>query len=337
MEPGLAPTHYDTLGVSPHARPEVIRAAYVALAKLHHPDGATPNEERMKQVNQAWDVLSAPEARAAYDAELARQGWATGAPGWGPSPPPPPWGPTPPPPPPPPPPPRWRRARSSPWGPPPADGWGSSADPPGAPPRGDPWGSPAGPWDGDQDRHPAERGVGWEGSPDDWWDPDPDEDDDPVLVVMEPMAADSTAVLGRRFGAHLVDLAIVTLPGVGLVRLGLPGRMAMLVSVALFLWMHVVIEGQVGRTPGKTLCQVRTVQLSGQPPGVGRALVRTLLWPIDSFPWVVPLVGAHVAQRSGGHRRLGDLVAGTFVVRAEDAGWPLVAVAPEGYDVSGLE
>src|SRR5579875_2834106 len=62
---------YETLQVSPRADIDVIEAAYRALARRYHPDrdpspGATA---RMARINHAWDVLSQPESRAAYDRE----------------------------------------------------------------------------------------------------------------------------------------------------------------------------------------------------------------------------------------------------------------------------
>jgi hypothetical protein len=57
---------YDLLQVRPEASVEVIRAAYRALAKLHHPDaGGEP--EVMKQLNEALQVLTDPARRGAYD------------------------------------------------------------------------------------------------------------------------------------------------------------------------------------------------------------------------------------------------------------------------------
>ena len=75
---GGEPRHYDELGVAPTASPADIRAAYVALARQHHPDRmGTATEQarsraaaRMSRVNAAWTVLSDPAKRAAYDARL---------------------------------------------------------------------------------------------------------------------------------------------------------------------------------------------------------------------------------------------------------------------------
>ena len=57
---------YEVLQVRQNAEPEVIRAAYRALARKHHPDfGGKP--ERMAAINEAWAVLGNPTGRAAYD------------------------------------------------------------------------------------------------------------------------------------------------------------------------------------------------------------------------------------------------------------------------------
>jgi curved DNA-binding protein CbpA len=61
---------YDVLGVAPTAAPEVIRAAYRVLALRHHPDrhaNRTVDGAAMARLNKAYDVLSCPERRRAYD------------------------------------------------------------------------------------------------------------------------------------------------------------------------------------------------------------------------------------------------------------------------------
>jgi curved DNA-binding protein CbpA len=59
--------HYEVLQVSPRAEPEVIRAAFRALARKYHPDfGGDPR--LMMKLNEAWNVLGDRQRRAAYDA-----------------------------------------------------------------------------------------------------------------------------------------------------------------------------------------------------------------------------------------------------------------------------
>lgn len=67
--------YYVVLQVDPSAEPEVVRAAYRALAQKYHPDvegGGEP--ERMVAINRAWDVLCNPETRTRYDRSRAVMG-----------------------------------------------------------------------------------------------------------------------------------------------------------------------------------------------------------------------------------------------------------------------
>lgn len=60
---------YAVLGVSRNASADEIKRAYRRLAREHHPDtSSSPGaEERFKQVNAAYEVLSDPERRQRYD------------------------------------------------------------------------------------------------------------------------------------------------------------------------------------------------------------------------------------------------------------------------------
>lgn len=62
---------YSELGVTPQAEPEVIRAAYRALALRFHPDRRSGSsvlaEAKMARINHAYEVLRHPERRRAYD------------------------------------------------------------------------------------------------------------------------------------------------------------------------------------------------------------------------------------------------------------------------------
>lgn len=71
-------THYEVLGVHPTASQEELRRAYIAQARLHHPDRVTSTDEaaaaeaqeQMRRINQAWAVLRDPTTRRSYDAGL---------------------------------------------------------------------------------------------------------------------------------------------------------------------------------------------------------------------------------------------------------------------------
>lgn len=61
---------YSVLGLSKGASAEEVKKAYRKLAKEHHPDknpGDAAAEERFKEIQTAYDVLSNPEKRKAYD------------------------------------------------------------------------------------------------------------------------------------------------------------------------------------------------------------------------------------------------------------------------------
>jgi DnaJ-class molecular chaperone len=62
-------TPYEILQISTHATEAEIKGAYRRLAKALHPDSGDPGDvERFRQVQEAYETLSSPERRRAYDA-----------------------------------------------------------------------------------------------------------------------------------------------------------------------------------------------------------------------------------------------------------------------------
>ncbi len=139
--------------------------------------------------------------------------------------------------------------------------------------------------------------------------------------------------LGSRFLALLIDgllLSAVFFPTTRIVKgvwLMAPSdhlwRVGWLVSDPLcmiFLLViaiyFVVLEGVFGRTVGKWFLGLRVVRKDAGNPGLRRALLRNLLRLVDALP-VLSILGVVLIIRSPEKARVGDLVAGTRVVKID--------------------
>ena len=72
--------YYETLGVPRTASDEEIKKSFRKLAREYHPDVAKDKkkaEEKFKEINEAYEVLSDPAKRKKYD-ELGAN-WKSGA------------------------------------------------------------------------------------------------------------------------------------------------------------------------------------------------------------------------------------------------------------------
>jgi uncharacterized RDD family membrane protein YckC len=164
-------------------------------------------------------------------------------------------------------------------------------------------------------------------------------------VIHTAPDGDPTRVISRRAVAFLVDaLLIAVLPVLTVVVIGhsrsvhaCPERVApgyscfvwkdtgavienrslmwfLGVLVLLYVLVFVVVQGRTGASPGKSLLGIRVVDHRGGRPGFVRSAVRALAWVVDALTLLVP-VALWSAWFSPGHRRVGDFLAGTFVVR----------------------
>lgn len=91
-------------------------------------------------------------------------------------------------------------------------------------------------------------------------------------------------------------------------------------TASFILWLgsgiayHTVLEWRYGRTFGKYLVKIRVASGDGSPPSLRAAVVRNLLRPVDWLP-LCYLVGIVATVASDRHRRLGDRLGDTVVVR----------------------
>ena len=70
--------YYDILQINQNASPEIIEKAYKTLAKKYHPDLQEENnkkeaEEILKEINEAYEILSNPDKKALYDQNLKNE------------------------------------------------------------------------------------------------------------------------------------------------------------------------------------------------------------------------------------------------------------------------
>src|SRR5574337_567845 len=150
------------------------------------------------------------------------------------------------------------------------------------------------------------------------------------------------AGLGSRAAAALIDLLIVggleSAWGLGFavlaMRRGTAGAWAaalgLLVAFAIWYGYFSFFEGlRGGQTPGKRRMGIRVVADTGHAASLGAAFLRNLLRIADFLPPPYVL-GAALVLVHPRAKRLGDLVAGTVVVRDQPLHAPATAPAPAG-------
>jgi uncharacterized RDD family membrane protein YckC len=159
--------------------------------------------------------------------------------------------------------------------------------------------------------------------------------DTPELVSIEmPLAG-----IGSRFVALLVDYLIWTagilviivlytylLPGIGAFsKVSMQWAVALRIFIFFLLnWGYFTLFEAFwnGRTPGKRVARIRVIQRSGQAIGLFESMARNLIRYVDQIPFFYA-VGVITMFATRQHQRLGDLAAGTLVVRDRQVETPL--------------
>jgi uncharacterized RDD family membrane protein YckC len=155
--------------------------------------------------------------------------------------------------------------------------------------------------------------------------------------------------LGSRFMALLLDSLIqgaIVLAAVllGNALFGDLGAQIALAGAALFAYVIYDVSFEVlggGRTPGKRAVGLRVVRDGGGPVGLRASLIRNVIRLFEAVLFYLPALVSILVTRA--NQRLGDLAAGTLVIREPKAGAApaptAAAIAPAAFaswDATGV-
>jgi len=134
---------------------------------------------------------------------------------------------------------------------------------------------------------------------------------------------------GSRFAAGLIDGALLALLFTAVLLVlalvaqfdvtGLSGFVYSFAAMASLLFAVLLnalytLYGN-GQTPGRKFLGLRVIGADGYRPSAQQAFLRALVWIVDAVLWIPIPLGVIVIALSPRRQRLGDLVAGTIVVR----------------------
>lgn len=163
----------------------------------------------------------------------------------------------------------------------------------------------------------------------------------PVTVEAAEPASPAYASIGDRLLAQVLDLLLVavlfyfvglwlaprfggvTSGGYGFNLEGWPALIVITLTALPALAYFVLAEGLLGGTLGKVVAGIRVQRVAGGKIGLKSALYRTLLRVVDGAAFYV--VGAIFVIVTKRHQRLGDLAAGSVVLRGQTARWAKIA------------
>lgn len=135
------------------------------------------------------------------------------------------------------------------------------------------------------------------------------------VTIQYPIAS-----VGDRILAHLLDRLILLLYSIAVfaffVRIEMEARWVFMVTLALpwllySLLFEIFMDGQ---TPGKRVLNIKVIRLNGTSATVGDYLLRWIFAFLDLY--ILSGAIAVIVIASGGKgQRVGDIVAGTFVIK----------------------
>ncbi|MBU0550330.1 RDD family protein [Myxococcota bacterium] len=131
-----------------------------------------------------------------------------------------------------------------------------------------------------------------------------------------PLVESEGRLIGRRWFALWVDF--IFLMGGALATELIPHKEAALwLRVVLYLSYFPLMEGLLGQTVGKRLAGIMVVTVEGHKPGIIRAIARTFARLVETNPFLAGgLPAGIVVLLNPRGQRLGDFMAGTYVVRS---------------------
>ena len=168
-----------------------------------------------------------------------------------------------------------------------------------------------------------------------------------ILVIETPERVPlhfALASIGNRFLACAIDhtlqvlalgligIAALILANFSVIQRGLEGAPKWVYAISILI-LFLIFSGYFtffewlwsGQTPGKRWMKLRVIREDGRPITFWEAAVRNLLRSLDMMPFPFYSVGLISVFSTNRDQRMGDMVAGTVVVREREAEAPAFA------------
>jgi len=157
--------------------------------------------------------------------------------------------------------------------------------------------------------------------------------DTSILTAQYVRIEQTVASVGDRIFAQLIDWAVVysylTMAIWIETRLHVDGVWTVILTLMVWLFYTPFMEAvNHGQTLGKMAMKMRVVKADGASPSLGAVIMRWMLFiidgPLTSFMGIIPMI------MTKSNQRMGDLAAGTVVVKLQD--YKKIQVSLDEYD-----